>query len=141
MVSTCVCAWLSLCQVFRLMASVFFGYAVPGFPSVLSFYLPQSDKRVVLTHYACAWLLLCHVCLLVARKKKVVLTHVIICLYFASLSHSCFHEGDDFNICAYLAFSLSTVMSSFVSQGEKGLALTYVCTWLSLCHVFLRITR
>ena len=48
-------------------------------------------------------------------------------------------EGDGSTIRAYLAVSLSTLGSSFVSQGEKGLIWTYVCTWLSLCHVLLLI--
>ena len=46
-----------------------------------------------------------------------------------------FHRSQDeqggFNICAYLALSVSTVMSCYVSQGEEELGLTYVCTWRS----------
>ena len=41
--------------------------------------------------------------------------------------------GDDFNICLYLALPLS--LTPFIlSQGEKGVILTYVSTWLCLCH-------
>ena len=46
------------------------------------------------------------------------------------------NEGD-FDVCAYLAFSFSAVMPSYFSQSEKGVVLTCVCTWLSLCHVIL----
>ena len=43
-------------------------------------------------------------------------------------------EGVVSNACLYLGFL--SVMSVYLSQGEKGWVLTYVSTWLSLCHVF-----
>ena len=63
--------------------------SVPGFLSVMSFYLSQIEK------------------------------------------------GGDVNICLYLLFALSCL--STYRKVKRGLILTYVVTWLSLCHVFLLI--
>ena len=42
-------------------------------------------------------------------------------------------KGECFNILLYLALPLVTPF--ILSQGEKGgVVLTYVSTWLSLCH-------
>ena len=41
-------------------------------------------------------------------------------------------KGGGFNICLYLAFPLS-LLSSF-SKVRRGGVLTYVSTWLCLCH-------
>ena len=66
-----------------------------------------------------------------------------ICLYFSSLSQLSFpvyllQDEGGFDVCAYLAFS-SAVMPSYFSLSEKGVVLTCVCSWLSLCHVILLI--
>ena len=50
------------------------------------------------------------------------------------------NEGG-FDVCAYLAFFFLAAMPSYFSQNEKGVVLTCVCPWLSLCHVTLLITR
>ena len=43
-------------------------------------------------------------------------------------------KGGGFNICLFLAFPLFPSVPPFIlSQGEMG-GLTYVSTWLSLCH-------
>ena len=41
-------------------------------------------------------------------------------------------RGGCFDICLYLA--LPFVTPFILSQGEKGVVLTYVCTWLCLCR-------
>ena len=48
-------------------------------------------------------------------------------------------KGGGFNICLYLAFSLSFHLSD--RKVRRGVALTYVSTWLSLCHSIYLIAR
>ena len=36
----------------------------------------------------------------------------------------------------FLRMSVHGMLSFHFSQGENGIVLTYVCTWLSPCHVF-----
>ena len=60
-----------------------------------------------------------------------------ICLYLAfPLSlHSSYRKvrgGGCFNICLYLAFPLS--LHSSYRKVKRGVVLTYVSTWLCLCH-------
>ena len=60
-----------------------------------------------------------------------------ICLYLAfPLSlHSSYRKvkrGGGFNICLYLALPLS--FHSSYGKVSRGVVLTYVSTWLSLCH-------
>ena len=62
-----------------------------------------------------------------------------ICFYLAFLlSPFILSQGEkrgDFNICLYLASPLS--LHSSYGKVRKGVVLTYVSTWLSLCHVHL----
>ena len=83
--------------------------SLPGFPSVIPFILSQGEKGVFFN----------------------------ICLYLAfPLSlHSSYckvRRGGGFNICLYLAFPLS--FHSYYRKVRRGGVLTYVSTWLSLCH-------
>ena len=122
-------------------------------------------KRGLMLTYVVTWLSVCNVFLVIARyKKKMVSTYVCIRL---SLYHvlirlaSC--NGGGFNVCLCLSFRVScpstsgsvkrgwclhmlvpgfpSVMSVFLSQGEKGVGLTSVYTWLCLYHVFLLIAN
>ena len=88
---------------------------VPGLfpPAVMSSYFLQNEKK----GYAALYL---------ARPQS--------CLSY--LLHG--EKGVVCNICLYLAFP---VMSFYFLQGDKGGFSSYVCTWLSLCHVFLLIAR
>ena len=53
------------------------------------------------------------------------------------LSHG--EKGWCFNICLYLAVPLS--LHSSYGKVKKGVVLTYVSTWLSLCHSIYLIAR
>ena len=122
------------------------GYS-PWLPFVMSFYLSQGEKGGSLTH-VCTWLpLSCP-----STHRKVNRGGFKICLHLA-FPTSCLptylakwqllfiirkmEEGSD--VCAYLAFTLGTVMSSYLLQCEKGVVSAYVCTWFCLCHAFLLI--
>ena len=48
-------------------------------------------------------------------------------------------KGGGFNICLYLAFPLS--LHSSYRKVKKGVVLTHVSTWLSLCHSIYLIAR
>ena len=48
-------------------------------------------------------------------------------------------QGVGFNICLYLALPLS--LHSSYGKVKKGVVLTYVSTWLSLCHSIYLIAR
>ena len=48
-------------------------------------------------------------------------------------------QGVGFNICLYLALPLS--LRSSYGKVKKGVVLTYVSTWLSLCHSIYLIAR
>ena len=48
-------------------------------------------------------------------------------------------KGGGFNICLYLALPLS--LQSSYGKVRRGWVLTYVSTWLSLCHSIHLIAR
>ena len=48
-------------------------------------------------------------------------------------------QGGGFNICLYLALPLS--LRSSYGKARRGVVLTYVSTWLSLCHSIYLIAR
>ena len=48
-------------------------------------------------------------------------------------------KGGGFNICLYLALPLS--LHSSYGKVRRGVVLTYVSTWLSLCHSIHPIAR
>ena len=145
--------------------------AVPGFPSVTPFILWQGEKGGgVLTYvstwpcpcqsshgkvkrggvltYGSTWRCLCQSSYGKVRNGGGFNT----CLYLAfPLSlHSSYRKvkrGSGFNKCLYLALPLSLILYlalplSLISwQGEKGVVLTYVSNWLSLCHSIYLIAR
>ena len=91
--------------------------SLPGFPSVIPFILSQGEKGGGCFN---------------------------ICLYLAlPLSlHSSYgkvKKGWCFNRCFYLALFLS--LDSSYGKVRRGVVLTYVSTWLSLCHSIYLIAR
>ena len=87
---------------------------VPGSPSVTSFYLLHGERWVVFN----------------------------ICLYLPFPVMSFYSlQGDKglLIICLYLAFPMSCLSTD--RKVRTGAVLTYVRTWLSLCHVFPLVAR
>ena len=70
--------------------------SVPGISCVMSSYLPQAEKRVGFTICLCLTFL-CHVVLLIAKRTRGVLCHVLL-----------FIAGGGFYRCLYLACCPST---------------------------------
>ena len=87
--------------------------SVPGFPSAMSLYLSQGEKRGGAN--ICLYLVFPLPCLYTYRKVKrgLVLTYVVTWVFLVScvLTYRGVKEGG-FNVCLYLVFALS-------SQGEQ----------------------
>ena len=103
---------------------------------------------MVLNKYVCTWLSLFHVFLLIAKWTGGGVKHMsvpgfpgVMSSYFYCKVKTCFifrKLTGGFDICAYLDFTLTCHVCLLVAKW-KGVVITYVCTWLSLCHVFVTI--
>ena len=120
--------------------------SVPGFPSVISFYISQSEKGVFVP-YVCTWLSLCPVFLLIASCKRLVLTYICTWLPFVIpfyLSHCEKRVCIWFSLChVFLQIArrkggrflhtsepgFQSVMSLILSEGEAGVVLD-MCVYL-----------
>ena len=118
--------------------------SVPGFPCIMSSYFSQGEQRGGFN--ICLYLVFPLSCVPTYGKLKkgmpvpsvpstyrnankgAVLCHVL--LFIARQTR-----------VQFLQMSVRGMLSFHVSQGESGMVFTYVCTWLSPCHIFLLITR
>ena len=104
--------------------------SLPGSPSVTPFILSQGEKGGGFN--ICLYLALPLSLHSSYRKVRRGGGGFNICLYLASpLSRE--KGGGCFNICLYLVLPLS-LHSSYRMVKKRGVVLTYVSTWLCLCH-------